>query len=301
MFDLVKYYRRALGPQVQEATDLETDAVTLTAGTSDNFRLVVLTPKSGSIEAALERVQYFPVSPRVYTVSEQKAVDLLKGVADKYASAFLFNTTITQTVELPNNTEETPPTLLWSFDLNRHKSSPLLLLVSAKVDGETVLSMSNFGQVEQQGPAENGSKTQASQSTDKANVVTLGVPKKILFVTNSEGVTEQRSIEAGLTPEALAEIYGDPAQDPVGDPAIRMLLGTTLVTPNADYIGLQALPGVNPAKQINIVLTYPEFGMKAWLTIDRATNYVTRSVVERTQEGQVTRTIRTYTIRTMVW
>lgn len=81
-----------------------------------------------------------------------------------------------------------------------------------------------------------------------------------LVVTAPDGSIKQRTIAGKITADLLPEI-----QD---DTLARLMLGDTLITPQVDYLALEAVPNVPPSRQAELILTYPDDNAKLFLFID---------------------------------
>lgn len=170
------YYAGVLGASAARETDPATGAVTLTAGTAENFRLVVITPKPDGCDARLERVMRFTYPPRVYTADEQRVLRVLREVAATYRQAGHIAYAMAQNVELSPAMSgvNTPPTLCWQVDFTR----PATISVTAKV-GDTL---------------------------GLAIVTKDGA----LQVTRPESPPEMRPLKDAITLTDVPELHGDP-------------------------------------------------------------------------------------------
>ncbi len=136
------YYAGVLGAAALRETDATTGAVTLTAGTKDNFRLAQVTPAGEGCTVRLERVQRFSYPPRVYTEAEARVVRVLSEVAATYRQAGHLTVDIAQTAELsPAMGDQKPPTLSWHVDYTR----PAAISVTATVNGALGLQITTEG------------------------------------------------------------------------------------------------------------------------------------------------------------
>lgn len=256
---IVQTYREALGPEAQLATDAQTGVVTISAGTADNSRLVTVTPKTGDGAAphaifSLERTQRFAITPRVLSAVELRVVEVMERLGVRYRAMSRVKMTIRQQASFPAAPlQPLPPPLIWTMDFTR----PGQLQVAAHIDKEEAMTVT---------------------TRDGALIV------------SQQGQDERRPIPEGITAEVLPELYGDPDEDPVGDPVVRLLLGGELISPDTDYYQLTLKPG-QPGE---LVLTYPENALTLRLLFNPASKVITRSIVDVVQDGHPLRITRDY-------
>jgi hypothetical protein len=132
--EVAAFYTRVLGADAARETNKDTGEITLTTGTRDNLRLVVIAPKPGSCHVRQERLQQFTIPPRTFTEAEQRVVRVFSELAQTYAAAARLTYTMEQQVELsPAMGETKPPVLHWEIDYAR----PATLALTAHV-GETL-------------------------------------------------------------------------------------------------------------------------------------------------------------------
>lgn len=250
---IADYYRQALGASARMANEAA-GTLTLSVGTPDDLRLITMRPTESGTQLVLERTQRFTVPARVYTPAETRVKEVMARIAETYRTAPGIRMRILQQAEFPNDATRVPEPLRWTVEFAR----PATLHVTAAIGATQAFAMTTRDQ---------------------------------RLIIEQHGREEERPLPAaGITAELLPELYGNPDDDPVGDPVIRFLLGGALITDSTDYL-LMTLPAGQPGE---IVLTYPEDAYTLRLYFDPATKIVTKSIVDRLQDGSPLRVIREY-------
>ncbi len=125
---VIAFYRAVLGKQAVMQTAKGTGVVTLAAGTSDNVRLVTITPDAQGCRVRLERVHNFTIPPRIYTPQERRVLRVLENVAQTYRTARHIAYTMEQR-NISDSASDKEKTLTCTVDF--HRPTDLHLSVTA--------------------------------------------------------------------------------------------------------------------------------------------------------------------------
>ncbi len=199
--EILAFYSKRLGINVQRTTNKDTGEIMLFSGTISDCRIVTLTPGTQDAHLLLQRVKRFPIPPREYTAREQQIIRLLDEVADTYCSAQHVAYTIDQQIETREANEKprqmTP--IRWTVDFTR----PTRLSVTAMAQQVTGLSIAT----------KNG----------------------VLVVTRPGNPEETRPIGDALTIDSAPELQDDPvARMMLGDSLISPEVDYLTLLPTKD-------------------------------------------------------------------
>ncbi|HEY3380020.1 MAG TPA: hypothetical protein VGL77_21305 [Armatimonadota bacterium] len=262
-----QFYQDALGKDCAQSTDAKTGEMTLTVGTKELFRLVVISPKDTGCAIRLERMHTYNIPARVYTDSEQRVISLLQAVGAAYGQAGRVRYTLQQQAIVPGATPgQQPHQLTWTVDYRR----PAQLQVTAAV-GDTI-----------------GLRLTTEQGTRK--VVREGevteVASPVLRIHQQRGNDQIRPLNGKIVIDDVPEL----AEDPVAN----LMLGESFVTPLVDTLAMRAVPG-SAGRQSEVTLTYPDNNETVHLIIDLQRKTIVRADTTIATEGRPSmRVVRTY-------
>lgn len=128
-----QFYAGVLGNDAVQTSDPKTGEISISAGTRDHFRLVVITPKEQGCDVRLEHIQQFTVPERVFTEAEQRAIHVLNAISERYKTSQRVTYVMEQRAIL-TGAQTPPPLLTWNIDFTRPKQV-LITAETGKITG----------------------------------------------------------------------------------------------------------------------------------------------------------------------